>query len=523
MTKEAEQEPKPSSSNSLSGFFGNRWVLGVLCFLLLLPGYFYNLWQAVDDETFETFMIDSEAKVLGRLVESRDNHPFTYGGLQGRLNSEELSKLEGGDSQRVKWLYAYGVFFDEKEHEGTFSPYLSHHDAQGILFSIADRVLPFEPYTNYNLFRLFNCILLAALLSIFLVWVRTEFGWTAAILSVLALMYSRWMTFFAPHLHWSTWSMFVPMITLLVGMWRKWPFRKLMMTAAIAMFIKHLFGGYEYVTTIYMMAVAPMVYYGIRNREKVSGLIRRCFFIGLAMGAATIVSFVLLTVQIWVAKGSFTKAVDHIFINSVDKRVMGNPELHPEVYHKVLNNSIWDMILYYAFSKHAFNFTRQWQLNGATITYAHVGIGALLVIIAIAMRTLQRKRLNLLGESDWRLIALVATMVYGFAASCSWHIIFSAHSKVHVHMNAFLWQLGCSLFVFALFGYAMRIFCGREVARAEKKKKTETVVEERPSLNLKLDYPKKKAEGSPETDVPEGFEDLPEPPPPPTGRGLLDK
>ena len=114
----------------------------------------------------------------------------------------------------------------------------------------------------------------------------------------------------------------------------------------IAVFIKCLFNGYEYIASTLLMMAVPFVYYSILNRLTFRKFLTGVFAIALSSGLAISLSFVILCFQISSVQGSFLDGVNHI-IWSLAKRTHGDSQSFSPIYRASLEVSTIHVVLIY--------------------------------------------------------------------------------------------------------------------------------------------------------------------------------
>ena len=433
--------------------------------LLLFLGFDTNYWRVADQQWFDNYEHDMESFIVGRMVKSRHDGIFSSGGLtgQGSLYATQAEAIEetGADvtnhaiaSQYL--AYTNGLSF------GAFSTYNSQIGGQGMFFGMLDKIITCSPQQKLRLFYALTSLLSALALAAIVLWFYLEFGLTVALFVLASAVFSQWLVVFGRNLWWSLWSFYVPVVAVMYYLrCKREPGRvkpiALGAVVFIAVFIKCLFTGYEYITTTLVMMTVPLVYYGILKGWNVRGLLASFFTAAFSSCLAILATFILLCFQVAAVKGSFRDGIHHI-VYSFEKRTYANPQDFPSVYAASLESStvrvvgrylkgtFFDANNYLSCSN---RFVSTFLLK---VRYLYV---VLLFMMASAILYFLRDRC-LTEEERRKRLALVLATWFSMLAPLSWFIIFKAHSYIHTHMNFIVWQMPFVFFGFAVCGFAVK-------------------------------------------------------------------
>lgn len=418
-------------------------TLASASFLLIFAGFRQNLWRTAESYLFAANQQDTEALVIGRMVWSRQRGAFASAGLLGLVGTG--AGIVASDTSELWGLQRFALqtqAYLEGAPIRSFSPYLSQSGLQGMIFVTLDAVLPrAAPAFKLAFFHTLTAALVAATYSLLLIWLRREFGIGAAFFALLVILASPWLTMFARNLYWSLWLFFLPPLAigavLSARSARSNPKRWLGIAAFVTLLARFL-SGYEYVTLALAMALAPVLYYSIRDTWSFRALLSRLGILTSATLAALIVSLALLTLQITAVTGSTRKAADHIR-SSIGRRTSGDPSEFPPMYAAALSAKTSDVLRVYMLDP----FDRRvdprrpaalrWVLSR---NYGALTMWILLAAVWVAARTAwlpADRRFRPLGLAGATLCVLLGTL--------SWLVIFKAHSFIHVHVNPLMWHL----------------------------------------------------------------------------------
>lgn len=440
-------------------------------YALLFAGFRWNLWRVADPYFFALNQKDAEALVIGRMVVSRQRGLFASAGLLGfagagpgvvTFDPTELWQPERFDFQTRAYL------------EGTpirsFSPYFSHSGLQGMGFSAADALFSRTPPAfRLALFHTLASLFVTAAYTLVVLWLRREFGTGAALLALLVMAGSPWLTAFARNLYWSLWLFLLPVLGIGAVLSRS-PEGvrrgRALATVGFATLLIRFLCGYEFATATAAMAAAPVLYSSIRDRWPMAVLARR---LGLLAGIgllAFLASLAILALQITVTTGSARNAMDHIRL-AIGRRTSGEPSRFPPIYAVGLSAKTSDVLRSYFEDRFDRGKHSRWPTPLQWLVSRSYGELIIWVVIAgiwAAARTHWR-----VGEGRFRPLGLIAMTACILSGIMGWLVIFKAHSFAHLHVNPLMWNLlflplGGILIVIALVDAAS--LAGRAIADA---------------------------------------------------------
>ena len=421
------------------------FLLFLSTFLLGL-GFYNNQWKAADQNWFANHQLDTEGSVVGRMVKSKRDGIFSSGGLPGWVSGGQIQ------TDTIKGQYEA---YDKNLHFETFSPYYSQIGFQGITFSLLDRITPFSPEKNIKVLKLLNSNLFALTLSIIIVWFYLEFGLISSVTVLVTTIFSQWVTVFGRNLWWVMWAFYLPFIASLFILIRQKKSYFAVILTFIAVFIKCLYNGYEYITTTILMMLTPYIYYSIIEGWKPKFFFKKISIIATTAIISVLSSTVILAYQISAATGSFKKGWHHIFIYSVGKRTHGGANNYPQVYADSLNADTLGVIdKYLKGIIFDFNNIFNTSLSFLRINYTKVIVLFLVFscLIYLSKHYPEKVLFRKISENRRKLSALSIASWFSFLAPLSWFVIFKGHSYIHTHMNYITWHMPFTLLGFALFG-----------------------------------------------------------------------
>ncbi|MBI5665092.1 MAG: hypothetical protein HZC49_08430 [Nitrospirae bacterium] len=486
---------------------------------LLYGGFFSNCWNVVDTESFTSQDL-SGGYAVGRMVKSRQDGIFSAGGLLGLGSSNEEYITNYTDRME----YQYSAYINGLDFK-SYKPYNSQIGGQGILFGILDLLLPVSPQNKLQLIYMLTSLLSAVVVSLVVLWFYQEFGLCAALFVMTSALLSQRLVIYGRNIMWSTWAFYIPFISLAYFLRRgqtapHYSAIKCGGIVFIAVFVKCLFNGYEYMTTTLIMMMVPFAYYYILDSINIKILLKLILAAVLSSCVAIFLSFTILTFQIASVKGNFTDGVSHI-VHAFQKRT------YPEDTHYFSNKSTWvvqsietsakKVLTFYLddtfLDLHNYLSTSNPVISRLLFKIRYWDLIALFSIMSAALysgknisafRTKHQSRLALLlatwlsvlAPISWfivfkshsvitawdmiKLFLITAIVLYAhknisvpdtehqgrlaliiatwlsILAPVSWFIVFKSHSFLHKFMNSILWQMPFTFFGFAVCGLAIK-------------------------------------------------------------------
>lgn len=462
-----------NSNNYLKSFFRSGFGTKISVFLisasLLFAGFYSNLWEVANQQWFDTFMKDTEAHVVGRMVKSNTDGVFSAGGLLGiaiptdNINKVSQPKIQIQNSQEdwdeiLEYVpFQYDAFTNHLQFD-SYVVYMSQTGGQGMVFSLVNLLFPDQSVLKLEFFYILTSLLSALALSLIILWFYSEFGLCVSLVVLIATILSQWLDVFGRNLWWNLWAFYLPMILIanflkIHKAEERGFFLKLSGIVIVAVIIKYLFNGMEYITTALIMMMIPFVFYSVLHKYSLRHFIMGSLVSVLASFVAVFFCLIILSIQIAAVKGNFSDGVDHI-VFSLLSRTHGSAEGLPAKYADDLNSNTMDVVLVYLNGAY-FDFNNYPSLSHlvpkALVKVRYSYLLLLFIIASLVLPVLHYKTGIFKMEIKAKAL-LIATWV-SIAAPMSWFIIFKAHSHVHIHVNYVLWQMPFTLFGFALCGF----------------------------------------------------------------------
>jgi hypothetical protein len=436
----------------------------VFSFTLLSLNFYTNFLGSAEQNWFKSFDRDSERVIMGRLIKSRQDGIFSFGGLYvfGVTNATVSKDPFYFFNDKFD---NYDAYINNFKVEHFSPPYYSQICGQGILLSVLDKIIPYSPAIKLRLFHGLASLLTALILTAIIAWFSVEFGFFAGLTVLIFALLSQWLTVFGKSLWWFTWAFYLPMAMVMLY-FRYTPKKRLgryLTLGSIVFFsilIKTVFNGYEYITTTLIMMMVPFVYYNIFNKVSFAVFLHGLIKIAISAGLAIAVSLCILSFQIASVSGNFLDGVHHV-IYSLEKRTHAN-SANPN--HQFAASNIeglkapaLSVILNYlhggfcGIDSNVFNLKSSEPHARYYLSYAR-----LILLFAVMTLVLYLSDQRCASRLHERTLALILASWFSILAPLSWIIIFKAHSYSHLHLNMIIWQMPFTFFGAAITGLAIK-------------------------------------------------------------------
>lgn len=258
-------------------FFGVVWGILFLSFFGNIFGV--GLWR----EWFDGFQRDSSA-IIEKTARCKEK--FGYSGPLIVAKNEDYNSVMttgGCDASLLK-------------------PYASQY---GLQARIITALAPKDNAKLPSYFKKVNVVLsaaMAALMALVALRVRKLFGFVAAVVFAILVAFSPWIVGYAQNMYWIEPLMFAPFAFAFLSYSYCKSSKKLWLFylgEAILLFLK-LLGGYEYISTIAMSVLVPIIFFElINNKQKIIRLwkhaVMTCIVVVMAFVGAYATNFMTLS------------------------------------------------------------------------------------------------------------------------------------------------------------------------------------------------------------------------------------
>lgn len=438
-----------------------QYICILACFLLFVPSYYSNFWGiANEDLGFVYLQAEGDISnikeydpyptllVISRLAESKRSGVLSYAGLPGMNFDKEatsdsiINNMYQEAARHTIWykniVPVYLDYFNDKEPAPDFCPYTSQVGVQIMVYGLINNVLPFDNKTNYAFLKLLNAVLVSLAFVIFLGWVYRNFGLPASSVTFILLLITPWLVLFGGSLWWSIWGLYIPFLAVLLIMERRYKQidkvsdNLIFLVVFMAVSLKCLFTGMEFITSALMGIYCPVVYYFWQEKQKMKTFIIFSFKIGLSALLAVFVNLVILFFQIKSVMGGFSAAIGYIEYAFVRRTSF--------VDYKVPDN-IFEIVLKQYLKEDAFN----WGIFQSPYTIRYVYLVFIVFLLCAFLFFYFRKITD-----KRKYVSLSLATLFSFLSSLSWYYIFVQHAHQHPCYDNMVWYMP-----FMLYGYVV--------------------------------------------------------------------
>ena len=419
--------------------------------LFLTLNFYGNSFGIGNNYLIRHFDTYSEALVIGKLACSEKNGLLVHSGLTG-VNFDKSIVSPEADVLAAAYTDQLNYYLGKKEMPSEYFTYRSQTGGQAILFSMINNLLPFDKDVNLNILRFVNAFLVALSFVIFIGWVYRNFGMLSSIIVLVLIALSTWLIMFSHNLWWALWSFYIPFLTMLLLLERNYKgerkisFFKIGLFAFIAVFIKCIFTGFEFISTTLIALMCPVVFYSFMEKKKFSEFILSSIKLGFVAIAAVIAEMMVVLIQFRFYLGDYMSGIEHVISAFTRRTTDENSEYSHYSYLYIIKKYLKGNTFEWGFisqSSSSFYFA-----------YTIIIIGVLGGIVYYLSRNLNEyyKRLC------W---ALLLTTVVSSLAPISWFVVFKQHSGNHFHLDYIVWYMPFFLFGFVIIGEGISLMLNK--------------------------------------------------------------
>lgn len=416
----------------------------------------------VTDDNFRFFDRVDEEMIIGRLMASQLESPFAYSGLpgsyvfqyykndDGSLREKVLEYDEDGELNiRSKIETTYNDYITQQQiHEGKYNAYMTQPGGQGIMYSLLQEILPVDNGAKLQIFRLITILLSAIFLSLFMTWIYKNFNLTVAIVTFLLSAFIPIFILFGYSLWWALWSYYIPFTVLLLVLDRRKRKgvelfdNRLLLYIVGLLFMKFFFTGFEFITSVLVMSVCPIIYYLILENKSLKNSIVYFVKSSLAAVSGVLVGIAFLMTQIYFLAGSLSAGVEYL------QGAFLRRSSYSEMMDKI---SIFD-VLDRHLNREVFRF--DWNTD-LTIKYS-----TLLLIIGLLclLFVFLRKKTSLLQTRNY--LSLISITAISILGPLAWITILTQHAYTH-SLDIVVWYFPFCFFGFAIIGVGVNLLIER--------------------------------------------------------------
>lgn len=445
-----------------NNFLKNFFIFSLI-FFSCVASYSNNLFKATSNSWFNKHQIDSEQLVLDGLMHANNNNIKPALGKYIRNNNDKKDYLNAR------------IYFDNGNTNGIFQNYNSSYGLQVKIFNLFYS----NGYKNISTYHYFSSILMALIVTLMSYVVKRDFSTISGILFSLVFIFSPWLIVFAKNLFWLPFTWFMPIFFSMY--FAPYIFKSLKKYLYMIFFLYFSFllkflCGYEFITTIFISTLVPIIYYAILKKYSYFKIIKKCSIIFIIF----LLSFIS-SIKIQFLNKSFNmNDIENPIISSAKARLWanepkkiasqhcnGNNDCILEISKSLKTNPLLVVSKYFLMvdflpwtysekvdDKHKLIIKESLKKINNNLNYKN--------LVLFYNEILKILSFNLILFFIFKLISLLSFLLFiiyaiilslklnnhyryyilvSLIAPMSWFIIAKGHSSIHLHMNFVLWYI----------------------------------------------------------------------------------
>lgn len=383
-----------------------NWIGGVA---KNFSGLAVNQDTRLDAYVGRKILIDNQSRIITSIIHGAGSTKIYFSGKKINLHKKknELNiRVSGGkvDSSDI-----------------VLTSYLSQFGIQGVIFSKLNKIMRGEISDLYKINSALFAFSIVMLFILYLKILPEKF----AVIFLISILMSPWMTSFGRNLYWIPFSWFFPAIFSAGYFLSTSALKKGL--CLIFLYIAFLFkclAGYEYISAIILFSASPFIYQMLLEFKQgvwffsFKRFLLVCFVGVMGFTTALLIHANIRGETIWAGLQS-------IYEFDVKRRTYGNPADFGQESFAALSSSPVKILSTYIFSWHSRLLC---FLPGSVFS----------ILLSGAVLTLFYRYIVL----KMRDFADLAIFVAFILPPVSWFILAKGHSGVHTHMNYVLWYFG---------------------------------------------------------------------------------
>ena len=220
----------------------------------------YNLFYVVSDDRFDYFQVESEQFVLDGYL----NYKLNKADLKlGQFSRPSIDMFNGGEKYKPRQWY-FNNFV-----EGDFWEYKSHFGLQLLIFDFFNG--------NLKLVQSLASLLLSIVLGLIFYILSRVISFQFSLVLILSIVFNPWITPIARNSYFLVFIYFIPFLVSLFFVKKinskKSQLIKMLIVLYFIFLIKSLI-GYDYLSTIVLISMIPLVFYALKYRSPLKELVR---------------------------------------------------------------------------------------------------------------------------------------------------------------------------------------------------------------------------------------------------------
>lgn len=443
-------------------FLKNFFIFSLIFFFCIVS-YSSNFFKVTSNNWFNKHQIDSEQLVLDGLMYANENNVEPTLGKYLRNNNDKQDYLNAR------------IYFDNANTNGIFQSYNSSYGLQVKIFYLFYS----NGYKNISIYHYLSAILMALIVTLMSYVVKRDFSTISCILFSSVFIFSPWLTVFAKNLFWLPFTWFMPIFfSMYFAPYIFKSFKKFlyMIFFLYFSFLLKFLCGYEFITTIFISTLVPIIYYAIFKKYSYFIIIKKCSFIFIIF----LFSFIS-SIKIQFLNKSFNiNNIENPIISSAKARLWssepkkiasqhcnGNSDCILEITKSLKTNPLLVVSKYFLMvdflpwtysekidDKHKLAIKESLKKINNNLNYKN--------IVLFYNEMLKIFSLNLIIFFILKLFSIFSFLLFiiytvilslksnnhnkyyiltSLIAPLSWFVIARGHSSIHLHMNFVLWYI----------------------------------------------------------------------------------
>lgn len=455
----------------LNWFKKKQSIFYIVCFILFTLSFYTNIFQIVPENQYQEYETFVEALVVGRMAKSQHDGILAASGFTGVnydkklvpdsiLKGDQINDLLIRDHIIIQFKNSQLQYYLQSETTPQdYCVYVSHSGGNALFWYSIQKILPFGNSTNYHILRLINCLLLSLCFTLFLGWAYRNFGFIAALSTFLLIFISSWLVLFGGNgLWWALWNFYVPFLTLLLLLEKKHnspdkiSVNSILGWLFLAVLIKLIFSGLEFISTAMLTIFIPIVYYAFVEKWKIIYFIKTSIQAAFVAGGAIIIQFGVLIIQLRFLLGSYESAVQYL-LNAFVRRASfksglsgadldSNRFANSDSFSFLWNNVIKDYLRGDAFF---------WGFFPSNFQFFFTYLIAPILLFSVVLLIFYAK------NKERKFPALVIATLASVVCPLSWFVIFKEHAFWHPQIDFIVWYMPFLLLGFTVIGVGISL------------------------------------------------------------------
>jgi len=440
----------------IRNFFNATLLISALTFLFF--SYSKDSFHAANNYWYKSLYLNGDILVLDGLLNGGDRPKL------GTFSRPSIDKQH---------LEAHRLF-EEANKEGKFKEYTSQYGLQVQMFNQLRNM----GFKNVKNLKSLTALLMAVVVLGLTMTIWRDFSARSALVYFIVFSISPWIISFSSNLYWIPFSWFIPLLLTSIFSPKVYENIKFYYFLIALLFISFLFrflSGYEYLTTIVLASITPIVYHGLKLKKTYKFILVLCsgiflvsiisFATSVLIHAKSLDSSLVSGIQLiekTAKKRLLSTDTDKLFVEicGADQDCLAKHEQ----YRKSLEANPIEVTAKYFINKHflpwvaLISFNEQEKELIRSARNEIINKTSLYPVLDLEISLIAKLAIYLLGVvlsnvffisivamclSLWRTAPsyLLIPLLISFISPISWFFLAKGHSDSHYQLNYVLWYL----------------------------------------------------------------------------------